>query len=483
MGNAEPHLRLVPSEPTAAARMPPHNLELERDILGAVLITESRGLVVRLRGTGLAPQHFFDERAHGRIWQAICALADEPGGEIGLRSISEWLRARGWAQKVGGSPYLAELMDFASTVKPAAVVDLAKRVIALWRLRQLQATARRIAAEIDYDVGEPEQYLRHATQSLVRAGEVSTSSAVESFADTLKRTWQAINDTAGGARGGYQTGLETYDAQIGGLHGAEVLLVSGKEKAGKSVLVGQWCADVAAQKRTVQREDDTTETRQWGSLIFSLDAAKTTDWAERVAAAEACVNLEAFRTGTATDADREALSRAIDNVSKLPVYVDGEHVATIGQMGARIRAVRDEMAERGVDLAVVAIDYIQLANGEGQSREQQIGSAMRGVIALAKQPDLRGIAWVVISQTNTEGEVAQCRALAQMCDAWVHLTVKDDEETTQGWNHPRGWITATVYPARIEVKRGRRGAMGARARPIPLWCCYQFTFFYCNRDE
>ena len=476
---ARPDLRLVHDDRDAAARVPPHHLELERDILGAVLVTESRALVAKLRGVGLAPEHFFDTNANGRIWQAICALADEPGGEIGLRALTEWLRAREWTAKVGGFEYLGRLMDEQSTLKAPAVLSFAKRVIALSRLRQLQATAHRIANEIYFDVGDPEEYLRRAPQSVVRACEVTTSGTVETFADTLKRTWAAIT-TAGDAPGGYQTGLPTYDAQLGGLHPSEVLLVSGKEKSGKSVLVGQWCADVAARKRVVKLEDGTEQTRGFGSLIFSLDAAKTTDWAERVAAAEACVNLENFRTGTATDGDRSAFAAASDNVSKLPVYVDGEHVSTVGQMGARIRAVRDELAERGVDLAVVAIDYIQIAHGEGQTREAQLGSAMRAIISLASQPDLRGIAWVVISQTNNEGEIAQCRALAQMCDAWVHLTVDDDKETTQGWNHPRGWITATVYPARIDVKRGRRGAMGARAKPIPLWCCYQFTFFYCE---
>lgn len=477
-------LRLVhDAERATAGRLPPHNLELEVDILGAVITTENRALVAKLRGAGLLSRHFFAEN-HGRIWQAIEALADEPGGEVGLRTVTEWLRARDWMTKIGGSPFLAELMDHTSTLRVAALLGFARRLIALWRLRQLQATAHRIAAEIYFDVGEPEEYLRGAVEGLTRAAEVSRVGAAQPFAETLRRSWEAFG-AAPGVRGGYQTGLETYDAQIGGLHPAEVLLVSGKEKSGKSMLVGQWLADIASQRpHVVKAEDGTEHARRWGSLIFSLDAAKTTDWAERVASAEACVDLSLFRTGSATDADREALSRAIDSVSKIPVYVDGEHVSTVGQMGARVRAVRDEMAAQGVDLAAVAIDYIQLAHGEGQSREQQIGSAMRGVIALASQPDLRGIAWVVISQTNNEGEVAQCRALAQMCDGWIHLTVDEDKETMQSWEHrDRGWISCPVYPGRIDVKRGRRFAMGARAKPIALWCCYRYTFFYCNRDD
>jgi len=476
-------LRLVHGEREASGRLPPHNLELERDVIGAVFVTDDRAIVAKLRGAGLTPPHFFDPN-NGRVWQAIEALADEPGGDVGYRAVQEWLRARDWFAKVGGSPYLAQLMDEASTTITARVISFARRLISLARLRNLQTQAHRIANEIYFDVGEPDDYLRGAVEGLTKAAEVSRIGGAQPFAETLRRSWQAFSAPPG-VRGGYQTGLETYDAQVGGLHPSEVLLVSGKEKSGKSMLVGQWLADIASQPPHAVKADDGTEhARRWGSLIFSLDAAKTTDWAERVASADACVDLSLFRTGTATDVDREALSRAIDNVSKIPVYVDGEHVSTVGQMGARIRAVRDEMAAQGVDLAVVAIDYIQLAHGEGQNREQQIGSAMRGVIALASQPDLRGIAWVVISQTNNEGEVAQCRALAQMCDGWIHLTVDEDKETVQGWNHrERGWISSPVYPGRIDVKRGRRFAMGARAKPIPLWCCYRYTFFYCSRDD
>lgn len=476
-------LRLVhDAERSTAGKVPPHNLEIEVDILGAVITTEDRALVAKLRGLGLTPAHFFAEN-HGRMWQAIEALADEPGGDVGYRAIQEWLRARDWFAKVGGSPFLGDLMDHASTLRVAALLGIARRLISLWRLRQLQATAHRIAAEIYFDVGEPDDYLRGAVEGLTRAAEVSRIGGAQPFAETLRRSWEAFSAPPG-VRGGYQTGLETYDAQVGGLHPSEVLLVSGKEKSGKSMLVGQWLADIASQPARIVTVDGAEHERRWGSLIFSLDAAKTTDWAERVASADACVDLSLFRTGTATADDRAALADAIDNVSKIPVYVDGEHVSTVGQMGARIRAVRDEMAAAGVDLAVVAIDYIQLAHGEGQNREQQIGNAMRGVIALASQPDLRGIAWVVISQTNNEGEVAQCRALAQMCDGWIHLTVDEDKETPQGWNHrSRGWISCPVYPGRIDVKRGRRFAMGARAKPIPLWCCYRYTFFYCNRDD
>lgn len=476
-------LRVIPGGRDTAGKVPPCNVELEEDFLGMLLFADSRAEVAKARGLGLRTECFYSD-ATARIWQGICALADAPDGDVGLVAVSEWLRARGWLQKVGGTSYLAKLAD-CSCVGTWRLRGHAARILALWRLRQLQAAAHRVAAEIYFDVGDVDAYLKSAVAGLTSAAEVTAASEIPSFRTTLRQSWEALTSTTGQI-GGYPTGLRTYDARVGGLHPREVLLVSGKEKAGKSMVVGQWCAEVARQVVQVQDAEGRAVSRRRGALILSLDSAKTGDWAERVASAEACVDLEAFRVGTATEEDRRALSEAFEVVSALPVRVDSEHIATIGQMGARIRAVRDEMAGEGVDLCVVAIDYIQLAGGAayGQTDEQRIGNAMRAIVGLAGVPDFAAIAWVVISQTNNDGELSHCKSLAKMADGWVHLTVDDEKGSEQGWMHrSRGWVTAPVYPGRIEVNRSRRGAQGKRARPIALWCCYRFTFFFCDEND
>lgn len=473
-----------PAAPSSPNRPPPpHNLAAEEQVLVHALIAEparARANVARARAVGLAPEDFF-ALENGRLWEAICALADAPDGEVSIVSLGEWLRSRDWLRKVGGTVEapnnaLARLEVLALHVPIEGTIrSHARIVVELAAVRRIQAEAHLIAAE-PYGALDAAAYIASAPERLARVGGRGVQAGVKRFRDHLSESWAALN-AAPGVRLGYPTGLAPFDEALGGLFGQEVLLVSGQEKAGKSTLVGQLLAGMSEIPFTREQPDGSQKTLRRGALIIALDAAKQTDWAERVAAGQACVDLERFRLGTATDEDRAALSHAIDHVSTLPILVDGEHVATVGQMGARIRAVRDDLASEGIELSAVAFDYAQLFRGEGDNRETQISSAMRGIISLAAQPDLRGIAWIVIAQVRPDGLLAQCTALAQMCDAWVHLEV-DEEPVPHTWTTPRGIETVDAHRARIHRRRARRGRMGKRAAPIECWIAYAFTRFF-----
>lgn len=458
----------------AEERRPVYSPESEQQILVQALY--SRGGVARARAGGIEEKHFL-EVGNRRIWAAICAVADGPDEDLTATTVREWLRARGWLERAGGAAAVQALDE---TPHRGPLRTHVAVVLRLWRVREVMAAAQLLAVEPYGDFGDPDAWLAAAPARISAASQASRVQAIASFADTLKVSWEALT-AARGARGGYPTGLEAYDAVTGGLHPEEILLISAKEKAGKSVLVGQWLANLVAQP---VREKGKVVKRGRAAVIFALDAAKSTDWAERIASAHALVDLETFRLGTAIEADRAGLLRGIEHATKLPVYVDSEHVASIGRMGARVRGLREELAADGIDLCAVAIDYIQLAAGEGRTREEQLSSAGRGVVALAKSPDMKGIAWALISQTNNDGDLAQCKALAQMCDSWIHLSVDEKVEEVTWDDTARGVERVPISQARIEVRRARRGAMGIRAKPIPLWCCYKFTFFYCSsRDD
>lgn len=458
---------------------PPNNLAVERAVLATTQL--DRRALAKARSLGLTPKHFYDP-ANGRMWEGLVALADSPDATTDALALQEWLRARGWLERVGGTDYLVRV--FEQTPLTGALVSHVKILLQLARVRAVLAEAQVIVAEARGDIGDPDEWLAAASPRIAARSEASKATSLSSFAETLKETWETITRPLG-ERGGYPTWLDAFDSATGGLYPGEVLLVSAKEKAGKSVLVGQWAAALSrhpyqvldATGAPVLDEKGAEIWRKRGAAIFALEGKKT-DWAERVASADALIDLEGFRLGTATDDDRKALSLAIDDVSSIPVFVDREHVSTVAQMGARVRALRDDLAAKGIDLSLVAIDYIQLAAGEGRTREEQVGAAMRAVVGLASQEDLKGIAWIVISQVNADGGLFHCSALAKDCDAWIHLSVEDDKETTASFASARGQISAPVYPARLEVKRHRRARMGARAKPIAFWCCYKFTFFY-----
>src|SRR5919204_1789970 len=86
--------------------VPPHNLEAEKSVLGAVLLDERHlhGLLVEER---LRPEHFYREQ-HGAVFAAMIDLHDGDR-EIDNLTVAETLRQRGKLEEVGGPEAIDEL--------------------------------------------------------------------------------------------------------------------------------------------------------------------------------------------------------------------------------------------------------------------------------------------------------------------------------------------------------------------------------------
>ena len=87
-------------------RLPPQNLEAEQSILGGILLdNQSMNAALEI----LSPGDFYSE-AHRKIFKAILQLSDrnEPSDLITLSNI---LKTKNELDQVGGSAYLASLVD------------------------------------------------------------------------------------------------------------------------------------------------------------------------------------------------------------------------------------------------------------------------------------------------------------------------------------------------------------------------------------
>lgn len=123
-----------------AGIVPPHDLDAEAAVLSAVLL-DHEALAKMLEV--LKPEHFYSH-ANGRIFQAAqqLAIARTP---VDVITVASWLRDKGWLEKVGGSPYLAELAD--ATPAVGHVAAHAERVREMFDDRELIAEVARIRVE------------------------------------------------------------------------------------------------------------------------------------------------------------------------------------------------------------------------------------------------------------------------------------------------------------------------------------------------
>src|SRR2546421_11697216 len=91
---------------------PPHDLEAEMSVLGAILISD-RTLYALVIEEGLKPDDFYRER-HRTIYESMLALYND-GEPLDHLTVSEHLRQRGRLDEVGG----AEAVEALAAAPPA----------------------------------------------------------------------------------------------------------------------------------------------------------------------------------------------------------------------------------------------------------------------------------------------------------------------------------------------------------------------------
>src|SRR5438309_5215321 len=92
--------------------VPPHNLDAEKSVLGAVLLDE-RQLYPLLIEEHLRPEHFYREQ-HGAVFGAMIDLY-QGDHKIDHLTVAEMLRQRGKLEEVGGPEAIDELSAWVPT--------------------------------------------------------------------------------------------------------------------------------------------------------------------------------------------------------------------------------------------------------------------------------------------------------------------------------------------------------------------------------
>src|ERR1700733_7666463 len=87
------------SGPPAGVIVPPHNLDAEQSVLGAILLSD-RSLYALVIEEGLRPEDFYRER-HGAIYAAMLALYNE-SDPVDVLTVTDRLRQTGKLDAAGG---------------------------------------------------------------------------------------------------------------------------------------------------------------------------------------------------------------------------------------------------------------------------------------------------------------------------------------------------------------------------------------------
>ena len=367
--------------------MLPHDLELERAILGIVPV---RGAPAYLELAGLITPTDFYRTAHGRLWQTYEQLR-EAGEEITLHRAHQAVTAR-WPNEweIAQIAALIDRIPRSFNVRAAAdqLRDLADR-------RRLQALCARMQHEIVQS--DSAVAAAGALVGQVRAAVRDNRPTAETL-EALVTDWLVQADET--PKEGIRTGLPTLDRWGCGLRPGELVVLAGRPSHGKSALALQLALTAAAS-------DPATAT--W---IVSLEMPGRM-LAHRALASEAQIGLQLLRRGTLDEAEYRRVGNAVETLSKLPVLVDAAGRCTLDDL-------RRHIVDRGPGLLVV--DYLQLLQPPAESRRlasrvQEIGALSRGLKAIAAECNFGVLALSQLSRAVEHRSGEKSPVLADLRDS------------------------------------------------------------------
>ena len=396
-----------PQDPAAlvresAGRIPPSDVDAEAAVLSSILLSnEAFDTVQEI----LTMDHFYVE-ANRRVYEAIVELSSK-NRSVDIVSVAGYLRDRGRLDQIGGTPYLAHLVD--ATPAVAHVDEHARTIREKWRLRSLIATCQRFAAEGYGDCGDVQEFVDEAEQAIFELARTKAESDIVPVRDAIRQAFDVLTAARqnGGGVTGFSSGFVELDRRTSGLHKGDLYIVAGRPGMGKTSFVLNVAANVAAPKLVssgipgapaIEKSGD-------GVAFFSLEMPRE-QLASRILASEARVNMANLRSGQVSPDDWNKLTEAAARMGRLPLWLDDTPAISILDLRAKLRRLQAELRRHPdgpKDLGLVAIDYLQLMSGRKgvNSREQEISEISRGLKQLAKEMQVPVMA---LSQLNRSVE-------------------------------------------------------------------------------
>ncbi|MGF7184052.1 replicative DNA helicase [Desulfitispora alkaliphila] len=349
-------------EGSRLSKVPPHNLEAEQSVLGAMMIDkEAVYSVMEILSVG-----DFYRDAHNILYEAIMNL-NEKSEPVDLITVTEELSATNKLEQVGGATYIASL---AEGIPTAANVEYYAKIV--WEkalLRMLIQASTKIAQRGYDSPDEIEELVDEAEQLIFSIGQKRTKEGFTPIKELLLETVDKIEALY--QNRGQVSGVPTFadlDRMLSGLQKSDLIICAARPAMGKT----SFCLNIA-QSAAVKHNTPVA--------VFSLEMSKD-QLVQRMLCSDALIDQQKMRTGNLQEGDWSRLVQAVGPLSEAPVFIDDTPAISVMEMRAKARRL---MAEHG--LGLIVIDYLQLMSSHRRvdSRQQEIAQISRALKGLARE--------------------------------------------------------------------------------------------------
>jgi replicative DNA helicase len=348
-------------------KIPPHSLEVERSTLGSLLIDKD---AISKVSDFLTVDDFYHQ-SHGMIYQAVFDLYDKRS-PIDLITVSNLLEERKQLETVGGSSYLASLLN---------EVPTATHVFQYAMLVKQKATLRRLIKAGDtisglgYNQTDPiEELLEQGEKAIFGVSQTFLKDRFVHIKEVLNTTYDKITElhdpnTKDKYRG-IPTGFRDLDSLLSGLQPSDLVILAARPSMGKTALALNIAQNIAKKGYSVG--------------VISLEMSKE-QLVERMFCSLLEVDSWKLRTGKLTEDDFMRIGGIMDQLYSMKIYIDDSVGNSIAELRAKARRLQ---MEHGLHFLI--IDYLQLMTSGGKgynqtNRVQEISEISRSLKGLARE--------------------------------------------------------------------------------------------------
>lgn len=367
----------------ALKKLPPHNEEAEKSVLGAVLQDNDS----IMKAMQIISHHDFYKTAHQKIFKTMIEMSKE-GERIDLVTLAEKLLQSGDLEIIGGTPYLMDLMEATPTattiIHHAKIVknkDTLRRLIAIGTQLNLEAYGERVDSE----------NLLNRTEELIsnlREGMGGEQNKIIRLGDELPAFFKRVENSCDPnikkeISDIIPTGFIDIDEILIGISLSDLVIIAGRPSMGKTALV----------------QNILTNTGKSGieSLFFSIETPAH-KCVERFVCTESQVDSTHLRKGKVDDAEWLKLASGMSKLSDLPVYIYDCHSLSLHDLRFKVK-----MAIKEFGIKLIGIDYLQQMKIEGfrGSRAEELTAIITKIKSILREFQIAGI---VLSQLSREVE-------------------------------------------------------------------------------
>jgi replicative DNA helicase len=340
--------------------VPPRSVEAEQSVIGALLLDNSS--VDKISGL-LHPGDFYSGD-HRLLYASIFAMLEQ-GKPVDLLTLTETLESAGKLESAGGLAYIAGIIQ--NTPSAANILRYAEIVYEKSIERGLLAAANKIIETVA-DHGTTQGKIERAQAAVMEVGERRKANEAVPINSVLTEVINGIDERfhSDGSISGLASGFNDLDEMTSGFQPGDLIIVAGRPSMGKTSFAMNIAEHVAMKDGKIV-------------AVFSLEMPRA-QLVNRLLSCIGKIPFQRIRTGKLINDD---WTRLTDTVGKIQsgekIIIDDTSSIGVMEMRSSLRRIKRQY---GLDLIIV--DYLQLMNGLGENRTQEISGITRGLKSIAK---------------------------------------------------------------------------------------------------